>query len=76
MWGMQSGGNLANIKLHETMFGKVTMAALPGGYTIEPIHDSFGRRVNYMRISLTDACNLRCVYCMPEDHDLPPRQRI
>ncbi|MFH1764237.1 MAG: GTP 3',8-cyclase MoaA [Gemmatimonadota bacterium] len=29
--------------------------------------DSFGRRVEYLRISVTDKCNLRCVYCMPED---------
>lgn len=28
--------------------------------------DSFGRRINYLRISLTDRCNLRCRYCMPE----------
>ncbi len=27
--------------------------------------DSFGREINYLRISLTDHCNLRCVYCMP-----------
>lgn len=29
--------------------------------------DSFGRRVDYLRISLTDRCNLRCVYCMPSE---------
>ncbi len=29
-------------------------------------HDSFGRRINYLRVSLTDRCNFRCVYCMPE----------
>ncbi len=29
--------------------------------------DGFGRRITYLRISLTDRCNLRCVYCMPED---------
>lgn len=29
--------------------------------------DSFGRHINYMRISVTDRCNLRCQYCMPED---------
>lgn len=29
--------------------------------------DSFGRRVEYLRISVTDKCNLRCVYCMPEE---------
>jgi GTP 3',8-cyclase len=28
--------------------------------------DQFGRRVEYLRISVTDKCNLRCVYCMPE----------
>lgn len=28
--------------------------------------DSYNRRLNYLRISLTDRCNLRCVYCMPE----------
>ena len=29
--------------------------------------DNFGRRVEYLRISLTDRCNLRCIYCMPEE---------
>ncbi|WP_251859633.1 GTP 3',8-cyclase MoaA [Clostridium sp. Marseille-Q2269] len=28
--------------------------------------DSFGRNINYLRISVTDLCNLRCKYCMPE----------
>ncbi|TJX15405.1 GTP 3',8-cyclase MoaA [Tissierella creatinini] len=27
--------------------------------------DSFGREINYLRVSLTDRCNLRCEYCMP-----------
>lgn len=29
--------------------------------------DQYGRTIDYMRISLTDRCNLRCVYCMPEE---------
>ncbi|HLO90051.1 MAG TPA: GTP 3',8-cyclase MoaA [Lentimicrobium sp.] len=29
--------------------------------------DGFNRHINYLRISVTDRCNLRCVYCMPED---------
>lgn len=29
--------------------------------------DGFGRQVEYLRISVTDKCNLRCVYCMPEE---------
>ena len=32
-----------------------------------PMTDGFGRRVEYLRISVTDKCNLRCVYCMPEE---------
>ena len=31
------------------------------------IKDSFDRIHNYLRISLTDNCNLRCFYCMPEE---------
>lgn len=30
-----------------------------------PMVDQFGRRIEYLRISVTDKCNLRCVYCMP-----------
>lgn len=35
--------------------------------------DRYGRNINYLRISLTDRCNLRCVYCMPEEgiHQIP-----
>ena len=29
--------------------------------------DSHGRKIDYMRISITDRCNLRCQYCMPEE---------
>jgi cyclic pyranopterin phosphate synthase len=31
------------------------------------MRDSYGRNINYLRISVTDRCNLRCVYCMPEE---------
>jgi cyclic pyranopterin phosphate synthase len=29
------------------------------------LYDSFGRSINYLRLSVTDRCNLRCMYCMP-----------
>ena len=29
--------------------------------------DSFNREISYLRISVTDRCNLRCLYCMPEE---------
>lgn len=32
-----------------------------------PLIDSHGRKVNYLRLSVTDRCNLRCSYCMPEE---------
>jgi cyclic pyranopterin phosphate synthase len=31
------------------------------------MYDRYGRNINYLRISVTDRCNLRCRYCMPED---------
>jgi len=33
--------------------------------------DSFGRHLTYLRVSVTDRCNLRCVYCLPEDAEFP-----
>ena len=35
--------------------------------TVLPLIDGFGRIHNNLRISVTDRCNLRCTYCMPED---------
>ena len=32
-----------------------------------PINDRFGRTFNYLRLSLNEQCNLRCIYCMPEE---------
>ena len=39
--------------------------------------DSFGRSVDYLRISITDRCNERCLYCLPENYsDWLPRDEI
>ncbi len=38
--------------------------------------DRFRRDIHYLRISLTDRCNLRCVYCMPEDMTFRPRAEL
>jgi cyclic pyranopterin phosphate synthase len=38
--------------------------------------DRFGRSVNYLRISVTDRCDLRCVYCMAEDVTFVPRSQL
>jgi GTP 3',8-cyclase len=38
--------------------------------------DRYGRSIHYLRISLTDHCNLRCVYCMPEDMTFRPNAEL
>ena len=38
--------------------------------------DSFARRVTYLRLSITDRCDLRCTYCMPERMTFLPRKDV
>jgi len=38
--------------------------------------DQYGRNINYLRISLTDACNLRCNYCMPADMKFMDEEKL
>ena len=38
--------------------------------------DKFGRKVDYIRLSVTDRCDFRCVYCMTEDMTFLPRKQI
>ncbi len=38
--------------------------------------DGFGRRISYLRLSLTDRCDLRCSYCMPERMQFLPRAEV
>ena len=38
--------------------------------------DSFGRKVTYLRVSVTDRCDLRCTYCMSEDMTFLPRNEV
>lgn len=38
--------------------------------------DPFGRQVNYLRVSVTDRCDLRCVYCMAEDMTFLPKAEL
>ncbi len=42
----------------------------------EKLVDKFGRTVDYVRISVTDRCDFRCVYCMDEEMEFLPRERI
>ena len=38
--------------------------------------DPFGRRITYLRVSVTDRCDLRCVYCMAEEMQFLPRSEV
>lgn len=57
----------------------VTLGSRPAPRDIPPptgsadtrLIDAFGRRLTYLRVSVTDRCNLRCSYCLPEDAEFP-----
>ncbi len=40
------------------------------------MNDSHGRNIHYLRVSLTDRCNFRCVYCMPADMVFAPQSHL
>ena len=42
----------------------------------KPLVDRFGRRIRYVRLSVTDRCNMRCRYCMPLHMNFLPRQEL
>jgi cyclic pyranopterin phosphate synthase len=52
---MNSGPHISSLLTHGFMPGQ------------ERIVDAYGRTFTYLRVSVTDLCNLRCVYCMPEE---------
>src|SRR3712207_2800464 len=41
-----------------------------------PMIDPFGRRISYLRVSVTDRCDLRCVYCMAEHMTFLPKAEV
>ena len=44
--------------------------------TPSPLIDNYGRRVSYVRMSVTDRCDFRCMYCMAEDMTFLPRSEV
>ncbi len=51
-------------RLHLPVLGRAN--ALSGPVPADPLLDGFARRIRYLRVSVTDRCNYRCSYCMPE----------
>ncbi len=52
------------------------MAASNNGINRKALIDKFGRQVDYIRLSVTDRCDFRCVYCMTEEMTFLPRKEI
>ncbi len=52
------------------------MSALPSIVNTNKLIDKFGRQVTYVRISVTDRCDFRCVYCMSEEMEFLPREQV
>ncbi len=53
-----------------------TTPVSPPAAAPEPLVDRFARPINYLRLSVTDRCDLRCTYCMPERMTFLPRSEI
>ena len=43
---------------------------------VPPLTDTFNRRISYLRLSVTDRCDLRCAYCMPERMQFLPKAEV
>ncbi|MFN4020525.1 MAG: GTP 3',8-cyclase MoaA [Erythrobacter sp.] len=48
----------------------------PAAGTVRPLVDAFERRITYLRLSVTDRCDLRCSYCMPERMTFLPKKDV
>src|ERR1044072_6419124 len=49
----------------------------PGSPALDrPLTDPFGRAITYLRVSVTDRCDFRCVYCMSEDMSFLPKRDL
>ena len=48
----------------------------PAGPALSPLVDKFGRAITYLRVSVTDRCDFRCVYCMSENMTFLPKREL
>ncbi len=58
------------------MLKKVSHSDHDGGTGTESLIDPFGRQVSYLRVSVTDRCDFRCVYCMSEHMTFLPKKDL
>lgn len=62
------------VKIENSEIEKID--ARNGQQSATQLVDSFNRQVRYLRLSVTDRCNLRCTYCMAEDMTFLPKSRV
>lgn len=58
------------------MPGDIRLDGTPQTASHAALVDRFGREIRYLRLSVTDRCDLRCVYCMAERPDFLPKSRL
>jgi GTP 3',8-cyclase len=58
---------MANIHLPVLGQSVPVLGTVAGALPSDPLLDNFSRRIRYLRVSVTDRCNYRCSYCMPEE---------
>ena len=54
----------------------ISQPNIDSDHPARPLIDSFGRRISYLRISVTDRCDFRCVYCMSEHMEFLPKSEV
>jgi len=63
----------AECTTYPSMNSETSQNANPGA---QPLIDPFARPITYLRVSVTDRCDLRCVYCMAEDMTFLPKREV
>src|ERR1700739_1820841 len=59
-----------------TFSGRVPMLTGKAGASEQGMIDPFGRTITYLRVSVTDRCDFRCVYCMAEEMTFLPKSEL
>jgi cyclic pyranopterin phosphate synthase len=68
-------GTLQN-RMQDSVETALQSRKIDAGADLRPLIDPFGRAISYLRVSVTDRCDFRCVYCMAENMSFLPKSEI
>src|SRR6201981_3017515 len=68
-------GSLQN-RMQDSVETALEAREIGGGADRRPLSAPFGRTISYLRVSVTDRCDFRCVYCMAENMSFLPKSEI